>query len=386
MSNDSKPSLDSQPDLFELPANITYLNTANMAPRLRSVTAAGIDAIRWTGTPWEISAADWFSGPEELREIAAALFGITSEGLAFVPSASYGIALAAINVPVERGESIIVLDEQFPSNIYAWQHLAERQKAKIRTVQRGNDGTWTRSVLAAIDENTAVVAVPNCHWTDGSLIDLEQVGEKVRAVDAVLVVDASQSLGAYPLDFDTIKPDFLVSVGYKWLLGPYSLGYLYVAPKWRKTGMPFEHSWLSRAGSENFAGLVEYEESFRSGARRFDVGEYPNFILVPMARAALEQLSDWGIESIDAYLRELTGQLARAAENLGCAVLPDNERVNHMIGLRIPDGISTELTEQLHDERVIVSIRGDSIRVAPHVHTTRSDITRLIEVLRTVLG
>src|SRR5581483_5991752 len=117
-------------------------------------------------------------------------------------------------------------------------------------------------------DRTAVVTVSNCHWTDGSLIDLYRVGERARQVGAAFVVDASQSLGAYPVDVARAQPDFLVTVGYKWLMGPYGLSYLYVAPRWRERGVPIEESWLTRAGSEDFARLVDYTESYRDGARR----------------------------------------------------------------------------------------------------------------------
>lgn len=357
-----------------------------MAPRLGAVTTAGIETVEETAAPWDISSEDWFSGPEQLRDTAADLFETSADGIAFVPAASYGIAIAAHNVPVGRGESIIVLEDQFPSNVYAWQALAARRGAEVRVVQRDADSPWTPAVLAAIDESTAVVAVPHCHWVDGSLVELEPVGEQVRAVDAALVVDASQSLGAYPFDFATIKPDFVVAVGYKWLLGPYGLGYLYVAPRWREEGEPFENSWLTRAGSDDFDSITQYTDRFRRGARKFDAGEFPNFILVPMARAALEQLTEWGTESINASLESMTSRIAKEAQQMGCTVLPADTRANHMIGLRIPGGVPAELNERLRDHRVSVSIIGDSIRVAPHLHTDSADIERFIGIVEAVIG
>jgi len=91
-------------------------------------------------------------------------------------------------------------------------------------------------LLQAIDATTAIVSVPHCHWTDGSKVDLELLSERTHAVGAALVIDASQSLGAGVLDLERVKPDFLTSVGYKWLLGPYGLGYLYVAAEMAGVG------------------------------------------------------------------------------------------------------------------------------------------------------
>ncbi len=371
-----------QRDLFEIPDGVTYLNCASMSPQLRPVTEAGLKSVKSKASPQEIASLDWFSDAENLRELAAQVFGTDAESIALVPAASYGIAVAAANVKIGRGQSIVLLHEQFPSNVYAWREIARQRDAQIRIVNREPDGTWTRADLRAIADDTAAVAIPNCHWTDGSLIDLVAVGEKARAVGASLVIDASQSLGAYPLDIAKVQPDFLVSVGYKWLLGPYSLGYLYVAPQWRENGKPLENSWLSREGSEDFAKLVDYRSEYKSGARRFDMGEFPNFVLVPMAIAALRQIVDWRVENIRQSLSVLTDMIAREAANLGCAVLPAEDRVGHLIGIRLPNGIPEGLGKRLSAARIYVSIGGDAIRIAPHLYNDESDIERLFKVLR----
>lgn len=376
--------LEPQHSLFEIPDEVTFLNCSSLSPQLRSVTAAGMESVKSKISSWLITPPDWFTGPEHLRELAGRVMSSDAEGIALVPSVSYGIAIAAANVKVERGQSIVLLSKQYPSNFYAWQNLAQQRGANIRTVPREPDGTWTEAVLRSIDDNTAVVAVPPSHWTDGSLIDLVKVSKKTRFVGAALVVDASQSLGAYPLNLAEIQPDFLVSVGYKWLLGPYSLGYLYVAPHWR-FGSPIEHSWLSRAGAEDFAKLVNYQDAFKSGARRFDVGEYPNFVLVPMAIAALTQILDWGVENIQLSLSRLTNMVEREAVKLGYATLPAKDRVGHMIGIRIPGGIPEHLSNSLKKANIYVSIRGDSIRVAPHLYNNESHIERFFSVLQKVL-
>ena len=109
------------------------------------------------------------------------------------------------------------------------------------------------------------------HWTDGSLIDLAAVSARAQDVGARLVIDGSQSIGAMPLDVGALQPDFVVTVGYKWLLGPFGLGYLYVAEQHRN-GEPIEHNWIVRSGSEDFARLIDYRDTYQPGARRFDVG------------------------------------------------------------------------------------------------------------------
>ncbi|MBV9181391.1 MAG: aminotransferase class V-fold PLP-dependent enzyme [Acidobacteria bacterium] len=368
-------------NLFEIPSNVTYLNCANMAPQLRAVTEAGLAAVRGKASPWKLSAPEWFSGAEELRSLAAQLLGVETDGVALIPAVSYGIAVAAANIPVAKNQSIVLLDQEFPSNVYAWRELARRTGAQLITVKRAAAESWTDALEPAITGNTAVVAVGQCHWTDGAKIDLERVGNRARELGAALVVDSSQSLGACPLDIARVQPDFLVSVGYKWLLGPYGLGYLYVARKWRHA-VPIEQSWLTRSGSEDFARLVEYRDDYRPGARRFDMGEFPQFVLAPMARTALQQILSWGIPQINGSLTAITEAIAQHASNEGFTVLPTGQRCGQMIGIRHRSNIPDELPKVLRESEIYVSIRGDSIRISPHLYNTQNDVTRLFAVLR----
>ncbi|MEO8562192.1 MAG: aminotransferase class V-fold PLP-dependent enzyme [bacterium] len=376
----------SQRALFEIPEDVTYLNCASMSPQLRTVTAAGLAAVQTKASPWKLTAHDWFAGAEPLRALFGQIVNAEPDAIAIVPAASYGLAVAAANVPVRAGQSLLVLDREFPSSYYTWRELATRTGATLRVVSREPGASWTDALLAAIDDDVAVVATPNCHWTDGRLIDLERIAPRVRAVGAALVVDASQSLGAYPFDVQVVQPDFLVTVGYKWLMGPYSLGYLYVAPRWRTSGTPIEQSWITRAGAEDFARLVDYADDFRDGARRFDMGEFSQFVLMPMASAALAQILAWGVHDIALSLDGLTSLLASEVRVLGCDVPPDAERVRHMLGVEIPGGVPAGLAERLASSRVYVSVRGDSIRVAPHLYNDARDIGRFVALLRASLA
>jgi selenocysteine lyase/cysteine desulfurase len=157
-----------------------------------------------------------------------------------------------------------------------------------------------------------------------------------RGTTSRLVIEGSQSLGAMPLDVDELRPDFLVTVGYKWLLGPFSVGYLLVAEEHRQ-GEPLEENWILRAGSEDFARLVDYRDEYQPGARRFDVGERTKFELIPMAIAALEQIHQWTVPLVAAALAARTSDIAQRAARLGLDPMPDSQRGPHMLGVRLPE-------------------------------------------------
>jgi selenocysteine lyase/cysteine desulfurase len=380
-----RAGLASQRALFEIPDDVTYLNGASMSPQLRTVTAAGIEAVRAKASPWTLRSDDWFVHAEPLRALFARVIGADAESVAIVPSVSYALAVAAANVPVRAGQSIVVVGREFPSGTYTWRELARRTGARLVTVTREAGESWADALIAALDENVALVAAPACHWTDGTLVDLERLAPAVRAVGAGLVIDASQAAGAHPIDVAKIQPDFLCAVGYKWLLGPYSLGYLYVAPKWHERGVPIEQTWMSRVGAEDFTSLVDYVEELRPGARRFDMGEFSQFTLLPMSVAALTQVLEWEVPRIAEGIGRLTSRIATEAVTLGCTVPAERDRVRHIVGVRLPHGLPAGFTERLAEARVYVSLRGDSIRVAPHLYNDDRDVERFIAVLRRAL-
>jgi selenocysteine lyase/cysteine desulfurase len=378
-------NLGSQRDLFEMPDDIAYLNCAYMSPQLRQAREIGERAVSRKSRPWEITPDHFFEDVEEVRTLFARLVGGDAEGVAIVPSVSYGISVAAANMPVREGEKIIILEDQFPSNVYPWRELASRKGAKLVAVPRPKDSDWTSAIIEEIDGDTAVVAAPNCHWTDGSLIDLARVGEKVREAGAALVVDGIQSLGAFPFDVTEVRPDFLVAASYKWLLGPYGVGFMYVDEKHRE-GQPIEHNWINRHRSEEFAQLVDYQDTFQPGARRYDVGERSNFVLLPMAAEALRQLLDWGVENVSETIGTLTDLIEQKAEEHGITAIPKQRRARHMIGLMLGPGAPDDLAARLMRHNVFVSVRGPSVRVSPHLYNTEEDIDRFFDVLERVVG
>ena len=381
--------IPSQRALFDIPADIAYLNCAYLGPLSHAVVAAGREAAARKARPWEIGAADFFSDTEIARALFARIVNADTQDVALIPAASYGISVAACNLPVARGQRIVTLAEQFPSNVYAWRESANAAGAQLVTVQRPADGAMggnlTRAVLDAIDERTAVVALPNCHWADGALLDLPAISERTRALGAALVLDVTQSAGVMPIDVQSIRPDYLVAAGYKWLLAPYSTGFLYVAPH-RQDGKPLEYNWRQRLGSEDFAGLVNYRDDYQPGALRYDVGECANFHTMPALIKSLEQILEWGVAEIAETLAARTADIARRAAALGLESLDSGSRAGHFLGLRFPAGIPEGLLDALAEARVFLSVRGSSLRITPHVYNDDADVDRLMQALQRSLA
>ncbi len=369
-------TIANQRALFDIPDGVSYINCAQQSPLLDAVCRAGEIAVSLKAHPWIDFRTQAAADAEAARDLFAQLIGAAGNDIAIVPATSYGIAVAAANLPIERGQKIVVTQDQFPSDFFAWRHLAKGSDGELVMVNRPGDGDWTSAVLAAIDANTAIVSAPPCHWTDGGAVDLTAVGARCRAVGSAFVIDATQAAGAMPIDVAALQPDFLVSSAYKWLLCPYTLGFLYAAPH-RQQGRPIEwHEWAVSA--------MEGSDGAR-GARRYDMGERNNPINLKMALAALEQLLDWGTDNISATVKQLTNRVADGAAERGFNVPPADHRVNHIIGLRRAEAWPADIIERLAADNVYVSQRGDALRISPHVFNDASDVDRFFTALDSAL-
>lgn len=382
--------LDCQRDKFDLPEHISYLNTSYMSPSLRSVAQAGHAAIDQKLRPYEIRPADFFSSVEKLKESYATLIHTDDpQRIVPIPSVSYGIATVANNVTINAGQHIIVVEDQFPSNIYSWTKLAERTGATIKIIPKPESmqyrgRIWNEHVLEAINEQTALVALPHVHWSEGILFDLQRIRKKTKQVNALLVIDGTQSVGAYPFSIADIKPDALICGGYKWLLGGYSLGLAYFGEAF-DNGEPIEENWINRKNSQDFSGLVNYEPDYQEKANRYAMGEKSNFVLVPMLQTAITQLNEWGVENIQAYCRALIKDFQEEVRTLGFD-FPDQEQIaSHLFAVQIPQEIDiSQLKQLLEDAHLYLSIRGNNLRIATHLFNTKEDLEKLLTCLKKV--
>jgi selenocysteine lyase/cysteine desulfurase len=376
-----------QRHLFDIPEDVAYFNCAYNSPLLNSSRERLLAGAVAKSHPWERRVEEFFADANRLRHLCAELFGGDGDGYAVIPAASYGLSAAAraIEPQLGRGGVILLMAEEFPSNVLPWRRVAKERGAEIVTVASPGDGDWTRAIVAETTPTTKVVAVSTCHWTNGAMVDLVAVGKACRDVGAILVVDATQSLGAMPLAMDEVRPDFLVAAAYKWLLCPYGVGFLYVGADWRGA-RPLEESWLARENARDFAGLVKYSDIYLPGARRFDVGETCVPTLLPGAIAAFEQLAAWGVENIAATLAAINARLATALSAQGFGLPSPRHRCPHMFGARLPEGCQANVVATLATQRIYISQRGNALRFAPHLHITETDIERLLEALARLIA
>ena len=373
--------LASQRDKFSIPRDLCYLNAAYMTPQTLQMQEIGAQAVARRARPWGVSEADFFTDVERLRAAFAGLIGARTDTVAIIPAVSYGIAVAARNLNLKPGRAIVMLDEQFPSNVYSWMRLAEEQGAELLVAKRRGDENWTEAVMRTAEEaagRVQVFALPQVHWADGAPLDLAEVAEFGRRTEAKLILDVTQSLGAMPFNIAEIDPDYVITAGYKWLFCPYGVSYMYVAERHHE-GVPLEENWINRVGSEDFAGLVDYEPRYLPGARRFDMGERAQFAQLPMAIEALRQIGEWGVENIAETLTARNREIADIFAPFGFAV---SERdCTHLMGLEADVELPADFTARLSAAGVRLSVRGRALRIAPHLYNDSEDLGLLRRAL-----
>ncbi len=358
--------------MFDLPDDVSYLDAASWSLLPTTVRAAGEIGLLTKSQPWTHPREQVPAWAERARTAAAGLIGAQADDVAIVGSISHAVATVARNLAPARGTRVLRVADEFPSLCLAFDRLAIERGLVVEEIARPADGDWTVALLEAIQRPgatpLAVATLTPLHWTDGTLIDLERLAPAVRAAGATLVVDATQAVGAVPVDVARLRPDFLAFPTYKWALGPYSLAFLYVAAH-LQNGTPIEEHNGNHGAS---------------GARRFDKSELNDPVALPMAATAMELIADWGVPRVAARLRELTDLLAAGAAALELEMPPRVCRVPHVLGARmanLPEGI----IERLRARNVFVSARSGGLRISPHVWTKEADIKRCLAELQSIV-
>jgi selenocysteine lyase/cysteine desulfurase len=377
-------TLTCQRHLFDIPREVCYLNGAYMAPLPRPVREAGERALLRRAAPWQIGPEAFFEPAEAARRLIGDLINASPEQIAFVPNVAHAVATVAKNIAMAPGRHIVVLAGQFPSNVYSWRGLAAAGAAiDVVEAPAGPDRArrWNERLLSSISPDTALVAIEAVHWTDGTLFDLAAIGRRCREVDAWFLVDATQSIGIEPIDVDAICVDALVAHPYKSLLAQYGLAFACFSDR-LAGGSPLEESWLMRRGSEDFSRLIDYEDAYSPGMRRYDTSTRANLSLVDSLTAALELFRQWQGHRVRHYCREVSKRITECARSAGYEVPHDSEHAAHLFGIHPPPGADLyALRRRLQDRRVYVSVRGDTIRVSTHVYNDEADLERFSQVL-----
>ena len=195
-----------QKNKFILSGKKIYLNCAYMSPMLKKVEKAGIKGLKMKRAPYKITPDDFFKEVELLKKAYASLINTPEhERIAMVPSVSYGIANITNNIRLEKKDNVLLIGDQFPSNVYPWMELTKKYNAKLTFVKKPKQNKktgelWNKEILKNINKNTKVVSMGLVHWADGTIFDVQKIRKKTKDVGSLLILDGTQSIGVMPFD------------------------------------------------------------------------------------------------------------------------------------------------------------------------------------------
>jgi selenocysteine lyase/cysteine desulfurase len=352
----------------------TYLDAASTGPLPERTLRAQAEFSRKRAAPHRLSHEEQFSVLDRCRALIAELLGAGDGTIALSVNTGAGINLAAWGLPLGAGSVVVIPDREFPANVYPWMAAAKVREYDVRIVPARDGLMDEEAVLAALDEPGArVLALSWVGFSTGFVADLQRLSEACRARDVWLVVDAIQGVGVLPLDLARTQIDLLACGAQKWLLSPWGSGFTYVHPRALDALEPQPVSWMGVRGSDDFSSLVDYDLTWRDGARRFEQITVPFQDFAGMA-ASLELLRELGHDAVRAHIASRVAELADGARAAGVEVVTPAGRRAGIVTVRPREvGVASA---RLRDARVIHSVREGTIRLSPHCYTT-SDETRV---------
>jgi selenocysteine lyase/cysteine desulfurase len=391
--------LTCQRDLFDIPSDVTYLNSAYMGPMPKSVQDAAQKGLQLRVQPWNLQPRDFFEPAELARKKIGQLLNAPVEQLCFVPNVANPMGLLERHLAKawtdgtqpRNKRKVVVLGEQFPSNVFPWHNLAAHG-FEIHTISAPTNLSksmsanervqlWNQNLLDAIDHDTALVGVEPAHWTDGSAFDLVKIAQRCHAHAAYLAIDGTQTIGIEAVDLRLLKPTVYVAHPYKSMLCNYGLAFAYL-DSILLNGTPLEEHWLMRKNAQDFTRLTDYQTAYADGARRFDSSNCANPNLSLMLIASLELFEQWQQPRVAQYLHSISASFCDTMKQAGYAIADAHLRCANIIGLRPPEGTdSQQIAAQLRAKKIFVSVRSGTIRISPHMYNDVSDFKKLSDHL-----
>ncbi len=361
----------------------TFLDCATQGPFPHTTALRVREAIELKCHPYRLESQEYFALPRRVRTLLARLIGAQPEEIALTNSATHGLSVVANGLGLGPGDEVVTTAVNFPANLLTWLHLRNRGvEVKVLNPERGFP--TPEEIAAALTSRTRVVALDYVSFRNGCKIDIEAISEARAGRDTLLVVDATQAVGALPINVDSFPVDAFACAGYKWLLGPYGAGFAFLRRSIQDRLSPTVLNWMSVKGASRFHKLPGEDFTPARDASRFDVPETANFLNLYALESSLEFLHRVGVENIMRHCFGLLDRLREALASRGFQLNASAEPAHRSTILTFrasSEEDTARMHQKLSDQQVIVSLREGWIRVSPHLYNSEEDMDRLIDAL-----
>lgn len=366
--------------LFPATTYYTYLNSAAISPIPTTALDAVTRQLADVAVNGSLHYQDWVDTKDRCRDLVAEMLRVRSEQIAFVRNTSDGVASIANGLKWKAGDNIVSFEGEFPANFYAWRRIRDTFGVDLRLCQEVDGRVDIDEMLAMIDRNTKVVAISAVQYASGFRADLERIGRAARDVDALFVVDIIQGFGAMPFDLPAQFVDAACGASHKWLCAPEGCGMIYLSDRARERIEPTLVGWISVETPWDFA---DREQPFKSTALAWESGTGSAALFYGLEQS-LSLLHSTGANNIENHLAGLTDRLCDKLAGKEYEIVISRTRceASQIVCIKHTGGLtSNQIASHLESEKIIVSPRGDRLRIAPHFYNNSADIDRLVEAL-----
>jgi selenocysteine lyase/cysteine desulfurase len=368
--------------LFPITERCAVFNHAGVSPlNTRALAAMQAFNEKTAREPFGDFREEVEAQQRDLRQRFATLVNARSaDEIVLMPNTATGINIAALSLPLRPGDNVLLLDGDYPANIYPWMNLARRGVLTKIVPARGG-GLDLDLLQSRIDSHTRVIAMSTVVFATGFRNDIEAVGRICKERGIYLVVDGIQSLGALPFDVQAANVDFLAAGSQKWLLGPIGGGFLYVRRELidELVAGPYVGA-ASVVDSQNF---LDYNFTLHPTAERFNLGSSGIMNQLGL-RASLSLIQEVGIERVAERVLMLAGVAIGDLQERGYRISGDTapEHRSGIVIVEVDDPVAA--CARLHEAGIVCIPRGKGFRIAPHFYNTEEEVLRVGEVLGNV--
>jgi selenocysteine lyase/cysteine desulfurase len=373
-----EPNFDALRKEFPVLTRKTYLNSGSYCALANDVKAsieAYMEDRLAIGANWDV----WITKNESVRELTAKLLRATPDEIAVTASVSAGLnALAsALDFSGSRNK-VVISDFEFPTNAQIW-YAQESRGAKVVRVPRDASGYIpAESFAAAIDENTALVAITQVCFRNGAKLEIPEIVRLARAKGAKVLLDCYQAVGSIDIDVKKLDVDFAVGGMLKYLLGTAGIGFMYVRDSFVKSLVPTNSGWFAQAdiGAMDITGNHPHPS-----ARRFEAGT-PAVVNCYASEAGLKFLLDVGTPAIEKRNLALTRRCMEKLVEIGWpSVTPlEDSRRGAMVAIASRD--SGGLSRELMKRDIVTSHRDNNLRASFHFYNNEADVESFIAAMK----